>query len=98
MVTTKVVLTGHDSNSAYFYKFAASTVGQPKLANNNEKSKRIFHTAYNQYAKETKKRVKQLVGSNVYTKVLTTANIMFCVDAIWLESLIDQESIDDVNS
>lgn len=86
-------------NTASTSNYVATTVDHPRLVNVDAPSIRVFLRAYDQYATEVTQRAKQLVGDNFVTsEVVTPVNLKFCVDAEWLESMIELDFIEDVDS
>lgn len=68
-----------------------------RLTKTDTSSIRVFLQAYDQYIMEVKVRGERLPAKNVVcTKLSRSANIKFCVDVEWVESLTALAFFDDV--
>lgn len=75
-----------------------TSVNHPRLLEGEACSIRTFFRLYDQYSTTVLQRAQQLVSSNVSYEAMQPVNIKFCVDPELLESLIDLNLIEDVDS
>lgn len=76
--------------------FVSTSVDHPRLINADASSVRTFLRQYDQYVTEVKERAQQLVATgSVTTEAVRPVNLKFCVDADYLESVIELGLIKD---
>lgn len=75
----------------------AFSVNHPLLLSTTPRSIRIFLRHYDQYVKEVTTRALQLTMVDSTTiEPVRPVNLLYCVDAEWLESTVDLEYIPEV--
>lgn len=91
---TSISPQSHRSRS----KYLATATSHPRLKKTDASSIRTILRGYDRYAKEIEERARQLVGPDtVFTEAVTPVQLKFCVDAEWIESLIELGFIDGVS-
>ena len=80
-------------------RHVTTAVEHPRLTKTDAASVRLFLRAYEQYAREVNERARQVVGEDVIsTEAAKPVQMKYCVNAEWLESLIDLDFIPNVSS
>lgn len=79
--------------------FITSSVDHPRLSKTDATSIRKFLRSYDQYAKEIEERARQHMKDDSFSgEAVTPVHLKFCVDAEWIESLIELGFIDKISS
>lgn len=87
------------TSSSQSSRRVATAVEHPRLTKTDAVSVRLLLRTYKQYARELNVRARQLVGEDVITTEATKSlQIKYCVNAEWLESLINLDFIFNVCS